>query len=112
MLSLESFRWASPGRFIPASILVIALVPVIRTSSRTRGNSPQNVKKIVVCMPYAAPVEPRMRVGQILSRSPLHATIVIRSGAASVSPRVSSSAIRATSFPCSWPRSGQGGCHL
>ena len=51
MLSLESFMWLIPGRFTPASVLVIALPPVIRTSSRTRGNSPQKVKKIVVCMP-------------------------------------------------------------
>ena len=51
MLSFESFMWLMPGRFMPASALVMALVPVIRTSSRTSGKSPQKVKKIVVCMP-------------------------------------------------------------
>ena len=49
--SLESFMWPMPGRFMPARALVMAPVPVIRTSSRTSGNKPQKVKKIVVCIP-------------------------------------------------------------
>jgi len=51
MFSLESFMLLTPGGFIAARPLVMALVPVIRTSSRTSGKSPQNVKKMVVCMP-------------------------------------------------------------
>ncbi len=45
-----------PGRSIIASIFCIQLSPVMRTSSFTSGNSPQNVKKIVVSIPMAAPV--------------------------------------------------------
>src|SRR5579859_412674 len=72
----ESFRCASPPRFIIESIFCIQFSPVIRTSFLTRGKSPQKVKKTVVSLPMAAPVVARIRVGQILSSSPLHAKIV------------------------------------
>jgi len=47
----------------------------MRTSSFTTENSPQNVKKIVVGMPIAAPVVARIICGHTLSSSPLHAMI-------------------------------------
>ena len=72
---LPSFRCSVPPRFIIESIFCIQFSPVSRTSFLTSGNNPQNVKKIVVSMPIAAPVVPRMNEGQILSRSPLHAMI-------------------------------------
>ncbi len=68
-------RCSVPPRFIIDIIFCIQFSPVMCTSFRTRGKSPQNVKKMVVSMPIAAPVVPRMNVGQILSRSPLQAMI-------------------------------------
>src|SRR5581483_7314739 len=63
-------------RFIIESIFCIQFSPVMRTSFLTSGKSPQNVKKIVVSFPIAAPVVARISVGQILSSSPLQAKIV------------------------------------
>src|SRR5215472_14078472 len=47
----------------------------MRTSFLTSGKSPQNVKNTVVSLPIAAPVVARIRVGQILSSSPLQANM-------------------------------------
>ena len=51
-----------PPRFIIDIIFCIQFSPVMCTSLLTSGNRPQNVKKIVVSMPIAAPVVPRMNV--------------------------------------------------
>ena len=70
----------------------------MRTSGFTSANSPQNVKKTLACMPDAAAVVDRISVGQMRSRSPPHAMIVILfsllmpgSGAASCCASASSS---------------------
>ena len=68
-------RCSVPPRFIIDIIFCIQFSPVMRTSFFTSGNSPQKVKNTVVCMPIAAAVVARMNVGQIRSRSPLHAKI-------------------------------------
>src|SRR5581483_2846970 len=70
-----SFRCSTPGWSIIATIFCIQFSPVIRTSSLTSENRPQNVKKIVVCIPIAAPAVARIICGHTLSRSPLHAMI-------------------------------------
>src|ERR1700694_1010459 len=70
---LDSFRCMSPPRFITESIFCIQFSPVMRTSFLTSGNRPQKVKNTVVSFPMAAPVVARMRVGHILSSSPLQA---------------------------------------
>src|SRR6266568_5896590 len=62
-----------PPRFISDSIFCIQFLPVTRFSFFTRGNRPQKVKKMVVSWPMAADVVARIRVGQILSSSPLQA---------------------------------------
>src|SRR5712691_8182760 len=62
-----------PPRFISDSIFCIQFLPVTRFSFFTRGNRPQKVKKMVVSWPIAADVVARIRVGQILSSSPLQA---------------------------------------
>src|SRR5450759_4682414 len=72
---LDSFRCWSPPRFIVDSIFCIQFSPVMRTWFLTSGKRPQNVKKTVVSLPIAAPVVARIRVGQILSSSPLEAKI-------------------------------------
>src|SRR6266536_1806925 len=71
----DSFRWPVPPRFIIESIFCIQFSPVRRTSFFTSGKRPQKVKKTVVSFPMAAPVVARIRVGQILSSSPLQAKI-------------------------------------
>ena len=65
-----------PG-FITESIFCIQLSPVMRTPGFTNVNSPQNVKKTLASMPDAAAVVDRINVGQMRSRSPPHAMIVI-----------------------------------
>src|SRR5579859_568764 len=67
----ESFRCASPPRFITESIFCIQFSPVMRISFLTSGKRPQNVKKMVVSFPIAAPVVARIMVAQTFSRSPL-----------------------------------------
>ena len=47
------------------------------TSGFTNVNSPQKVKKTLASMPEAAAVVDRISVGQMRSRSPPHAMIVI-----------------------------------
>ena len=71
----DSPRCSVPPRFMTDIIFCIQFSPVILTSFLTSGNNPQNVKKTVVCMPIAAAVVARMKVGQIRSRSPLQAMI-------------------------------------
>src|SRR5215207_1692106 len=70
-----SLRCSVPPRFIIDIIFCIQFSPVMCTSLRTSGNSPQKVKKIVISSPMAAPVVPRMNVGHTLSRSPDQAMI-------------------------------------
>src|SRR5687768_13007437 len=91
-----------PGRFMADSIRCIQFSPVIRTPSRTKARSPQNVTKTLVRTPLAAAVDARIRTGQIRSRSPLQLTITNSltlvsagdSGASSVSGR--DTGVRAT----------------
>ena len=49
----------------------------MRTPGFTSVNRPQNVKKTLASMPEAAAVVDRISVGQMRSRSPPHAMIVI-----------------------------------
>jgi len=59
------------------SAFVIHSLPVMRFSGFTSANRPQKVKKTDTSIPEAAAVVDRMRVGQMRSRWPSQATIVI-----------------------------------
>ena len=60
-----------PGRCMKDSIFCIQFLPVIRMLSLTKVWRPQNVTKTWTFAPMAAPVEARIMVAQVFSRSPL-----------------------------------------